>query len=71
MGSPHWVGPLSFMQAKLHGGASTCAPWLPYGPAWAALAGATKDRATKAARIRFLVIGVVPYLVGVFAGDRL
>src|ERR1700680_2010459 len=41
IGSPHWVGPVSFMQAKLHGGASTWRPPLPQ----AAASGARRTRA--------------------------
>jgi hypothetical protein len=59
MGSPHWVGPISFMQVKLHGGASTCAPWFA-GLAWAVLASASSDSASTAAKILFVVIGLVP-----------
>jgi hypothetical protein len=61
MGSPHWLGPWSVMQAKLHGGASTCAP---YGLAWALLASASSGSASTAAKILFVVIGWFLVLVG-------
>src|SRR5258707_15184866 len=44
MGSPHWLGPWSFMQAKLHGGAGSSRPTRPRpGRASFATAGTVKD----------------------------
>jgi len=64
MGSPHSLGPWSFMQAKLHGGAGTSRS-ITRGAAWAcfAAAGTVKDVVSASTskdvteRLLFVIIG--------------